>query len=560
MYLKRTKTRTGRTYVSITQSYRDENGAPRSRTVQSLGYLDELEREHEDALAYCHKVKAELERQQRDRALSRTFFLDPSEQIGNTEGHRKNLGAAAYGTILRELGVDEFLRNHSSHAKLPCSAYKVLCCMVYTYLTGKKSWERAWKRRNSFFESFDFSRSDMFQIMDFLAKHTNELQQWVCDHLLPSADHATTNAYLPVVNFAYDERGDGIEDDETGQSTKTGYDLFSPIIQISALMDVNRVPLGINVYFGRDYESRIHERLGPDDLLDACKEQMPSLKRIVVIADKGPLAQDESLFTITKSGGYVFGQSPLLCEPEEYSWIANPNGYGTYTDDEFRAKTRTIVRRIRKTKNGNESRRIVPEKQVALWSRRAQNRERARRASIAASLMRSGTERKLPFLPEGDELSKADGYQLIVTSETREPIGMIVSCYQLLNHMRSLFSLPYKDLQQLPASADLSNMVRAHFLICYLAGVVTEVIRLRTGSRFSVEAITDSLGKVNGTQLDDTWYAFSYRNDITDTVGETLGLDFSRKYLSKSDARQMFSGHRREPAEEIDTETQEQDR
>ena len=49
MYLKKVKNKkTGKIYLSIAQSYRDNSSKyPKATTIKSLGYLDELEKKYE---------------------------------------------------------------------------------------------------------------------------------------------------------------------------------------------------------------------------------------------------------------------------------------------------------------------------------------------------------------------------------------------------------------------------------------------------------------------------------------------------------------------------------
>jgi hypothetical protein len=57
MYLKEVKNKkTGRIYLSIAQSYRDNSSKyPKATTIKSLSYLDELERKYNDPIAYFNK-------------------------------------------------------------------------------------------------------------------------------------------------------------------------------------------------------------------------------------------------------------------------------------------------------------------------------------------------------------------------------------------------------------------------------------------------------------------------------------------------------------------------
>ena len=51
MYVSIASRTGGRKYLSIVHGYRDENGKVRKKTIRSLGYLDELEKEYEQAKA-----------------------------------------------------------------------------------------------------------------------------------------------------------------------------------------------------------------------------------------------------------------------------------------------------------------------------------------------------------------------------------------------------------------------------------------------------------------------------------------------------------------------------
>lgn len=45
MYLKKTLNRQGRYFLSFVQGYRDELGKVKQKTIESIGFLDELEKQ-----------------------------------------------------------------------------------------------------------------------------------------------------------------------------------------------------------------------------------------------------------------------------------------------------------------------------------------------------------------------------------------------------------------------------------------------------------------------------------------------------------------------------------
>ena len=61
MLLKKTKNnKTGRTYLSVVESYRDKDtNKSKKRTIKSFGYYDELIKLHNDPIEYC---KSEIEK------------------------------------------------------------------------------------------------------------------------------------------------------------------------------------------------------------------------------------------------------------------------------------------------------------------------------------------------------------------------------------------------------------------------------------------------------------------------------------------------------------------
>lgn len=53
MHLKKAKTSSGRIYLSIADSYYDkQRKMSRSKTIESLGYLDELKKQYDDPVAH----------------------------------------------------------------------------------------------------------------------------------------------------------------------------------------------------------------------------------------------------------------------------------------------------------------------------------------------------------------------------------------------------------------------------------------------------------------------------------------------------------------------------
>ena len=73
MHLRKTKTSKGRIYLAIVDSYYDkQRKMSRSKTVESLGYLDELEKLYADPIAHFQKRVDELKAEKNMPGLAST--------------------------------------------------------------------------------------------------------------------------------------------------------------------------------------------------------------------------------------------------------------------------------------------------------------------------------------------------------------------------------------------------------------------------------------------------------------------------------------------------------
>ena len=130
MYLRKSKKPNGRTYLTIVQGYRDEDGKNKARTVRSLGYVDALEAEFDDPVAHfeeeCRRMTAEAARAEAPIAVEFTA----SKKIDKRAEGRVELGAAVPSAYLhRDLGIWSFdlcqdfghgsSRNHAAMGSLP---------------------------------------------------------------------------------------------------------------------------------------------------------------------------------------------------------------------------------------------------------------------------------------------------------------------------------------------------------------------------------------------------------------------------------------------------------
>lgn len=110
MFLRKAKNKkTGRIYLSIVHGYRDKvTKKSRTKTIESLGYLDELKKEYDDPIAFFEEKVKQMNQQMKEENVSIIFRIRSDEHLVPGTSGRKNFGYAVLSKIYHELGIHTF--------------------------------------------------------------------------------------------------------------------------------------------------------------------------------------------------------------------------------------------------------------------------------------------------------------------------------------------------------------------------------------------------------------------------------------------------------------------
>lgn len=85
--------------------------------------------------------------------------------------------------------------------------------------------------------------------------------------------------------------------------------------------------------------------------------------------------------------------------------------------------------------------------------------------------------------------------------------------------------------------------------MCYTALMVMRLMQLdverSTGSRPSAGAVAEALRNMVGHHLDANAWLFDYRTALTDALCEAVGVDLSRRVMTKAQMRKVMSDVRK---------------
>ena len=242
---------------------------------------------------------------------------------------------------------------------------------------------------------------------------------------------------------------------------------------------------------------------------------------------------------------------------------------------DFKVKSRRIARDINVTlPSGKKVKKTVYEKQVVFWGRKYALKAKAEREEVlkkahdlaanpqkytkATSYGAAKYVKNLKFDEATGEVldvkerpvfnsvkvveeEKYDGYYAIVTSEMDMSDMEVIETYRGLWEIEETFRVTKGVLETRPVYVSLKDHINAHFLTCFIALTIMRIIQRKTGKLYSAERIVECLNKISCFNEHENIYLFDYRSEISDAIGEVLGIDFTNKRLRLGDIKKNLA-------------------
>ncbi len=576
MNLKQSRREDGRVYLSIEKGYRDKTtGKPRAKTVLSLGYLDELEKEYEDPIAHFKAVARKMTEEEKSQKKL-TLSINMDEKLSVDTDNRKNFGYAAILKIYHELGLDVFFKNKSRHENFKYNTNAIMILLVVSRLLCPGSKKSAYEKKERFFERFNFSLADVYRSLSHFSKIATEFQRYLNSRITEKYGRNTKTIYYDVTNF-YFEINEGDEFRKHGVSKENRRD---PIVQMGLALDMDGIPLSYELFPANTVDKETFR-----SVIGEIRRNYDT-GRIIVVADMGIITGDNIFHLQGKEkgrnfNGYVFSFSVRDGTNKFKEYVLSGEGYvdkdGMPADEEadFKMKSRVIARDINvRLPSGKAVKKTVYEKQVVFWGRKYALKAKAEREEVlkkaldlavnpqkytkattygAAKYVKnlkfdkktgeilSVKERPVFDSAKVAEEEKYDGYYAIVTSELDMSDIEVIETYRGLWKIEETFRITKGVLETRPVYVSIEDHINAHFLICFIALTIMRLIQKKTGNLYSAEKIVECLNRISCSNEYENIYLFDYRSEVSDALGEALGIDFTNKRLRLGDIKKILA-------------------
>lgn len=599
MYLK-VITKKGVSRLYLYESYY-KNGKANQRCIESLGRLDELQKQFVDPVSHFKKI-AQERTDGKKNSRKTTVSIDLSSAMDINEDNLKNVGYTVLKALYKQLELDKFWKNIQKKTSIQYDLEAVFRLLVFSRILYPGSKMNTFNNKDIYFEKIEgFTLKDVYKALDIFDKYDTQLQKWIYEHSNSICERDMSVSYFDCTNYYFDVgRSDmdtfddnGKPVDKKGNPAEIKYRKRGPeknhrpdpIVEMGLLMDRNGIPLAFDLFPGNESE-KVHMR----PIINRVKNEFHS-GRVIFVADRGLNTSDNIYFLngdnkadYNPRDGYVYGQSVRGADAEFKAWVLG-GGYKTdkLKDDDgnevtFIHKSRIHPKTIqvnvtvpgqKKKKKKSVS---IDQKQMAYYSEKyAKKQKRDREIMIArakdliahpkkydrVTAAGSGTyvhniafDKSTGEIVDGRELvldeekiaeeEKYDGYYSIVTSELKMSDHEIRETYRGLARIEETFKISKTEFESRPVFVWTNAHIEGHFATCFTALVLIRLLQTRLSGKYPIGKTIESLRKYNCTQIDNTLYQFVYYDEILEECGNIFHMELNNKYRSREQIRRIL--------------------
>ena len=341
MFLKQSKSH-GKIYLSFVQGYRDENGKIKHKTIEKLGFLDDLAKKYNNPIQHFKDIA----KQKSNSEITELTIKNLNTKTIDDYSHQKNLGYIILKKTYNELNISDILKKKQLNLNIEYSLDEIMKLLIFSRILYPASKNETYNNKDSFFEKFDFSLKDLYRSLDHFQSLKDDIIKSIWNSTKDSYKRDTSVTYYDTTNY-YFEISSNDEDliDENGTVLEKGSrkkgpskeHRKTPIIGMGLLMDKNGIPLSYDLFPGNE-----SEKLMMRPTLKKTKTNF-GINRTIIVADRGQNTSDNTVFIAGKNDdlrtnhdGYVYGQSIVGADNEFKTWALDQSGFTNdyiYDDD-----------------------------------------------------------------------------------------------------------------------------------------------------------------------------------------------------------------------------------
>jgi len=565
-FLKKSNYKKG-TYLQIYESFYDpERKGGAHRSYKALGYIHELQAKGiKDPISFYQEEVDKL-----NQELQAAKNAKKAQQISD-DSPEKLIGYFPLKNINDRLSVKKYIDLMQTATDFRFNVFDMMSSLVYARLVHPCSKSKTFEEViPKLFDTCDFSLNQLYDGLEYIGCEYEKIIEIYNHQINRLYSFNTSRTYFDCTNFYFEiDREDDFR--KKGPSKENRKE---PLVGLGLLLDANQIPIGMKLFPGNESEKPVIR-----NIIDELKTRNSVSGRTIQIADKG-LNCAENIFHAVKNGdGYIFSKSVRQLPETERTWVLLSNDYRDVRNaggellyrikecvDDFEYKIKDATtghyksfklkeKRIVTYNPGLAKKQIYEinrqvEKAKLLKASQAQRSEYGDCAKYviftAADKNGNDTDGKVKVSMNEELIRKSldlAGYNMLVTSELSMSAKDIYDAHHNLWRIEESFRIMKSQLDARPVYLQKEDTITGHFLICYLAVLLTRLLQFKVlKNSYCSEDLFEFIHDFRVAKISDRKYINLTRGTtFIKEFAALTGLPLTSYFLSDGEIKKMLS-------------------
>ena len=559
-------------HYSIIQDI-NKNGKRTTRVYENIGNLEmlKLRAGNEDPIVWLSNYVKELNRKSKEERMPIIIRKDPSKLIDKNIQASFNVGYLFLQDVYYKLKLDKICNKIAKQYQFKFDLNEILSKLIYSRVLFPASKLKTLELSQRFLEQPNFEYQHIERALPVLCDNMYFIQSELYKNSKEYMKRNNKILYYDCTNYYFEiEEENGLK-----QYGKSKENRPNPIVQMGLFMDGNGIPLAFDITPGNTNEQKTLQPLEEKIINDfECAE-------FVVCTDAGLASKANRKFNDKNNRKFVTTQSikKLKAHLKDEALDLTSGWKISGSDKTFNiSKLRTDEKLIEKYKDKifykerwiNENK--LEQRLIVTYSVKYQEYQKNIRNNQInrANKIIESNPKKLKKPKQNDpkrfiktlnvtsdgEIAEKTIYtidQSIIDEEAKYD-GLYAVCTNLedsvediikVNHRRweieESFRIMKTDFKSRPVFHSNDEMIKAHFLTCFLALVVYRYVEKNLDEKYTAPEIIDTLRDMNLKLENDNSYIPNYiRTNLTDALHNKFGFRTDFEVISEKNIKKIL--------------------
>ena len=451
------------------------------------------------------------------------------------------------------------------------NVFHMISALVYARLVHPCSKSKTYEEViPKLFDTYDFSLNQLYAGLEYIGCEYEKIIEIYNHQIQQIYKFDTSHTYFDCTNFYFEID----KEDDFRKKGPSKENRKEPIVGLGPLLDANQIPIGMKMFPGSQSEKPVIR-----SIIDDLKKRNAVSDRTIQIADKGLNCAENIYHALKNKDGYIFSKSVKQLPEVEKTWVLLNNDYRDVKNsngeilyrikecvDDFTYKFKDLetdkdrIFKIQKkrivTYNPKLAKKQIYEIKKMVEKARLLKTAQAKKSEYGDSAKyvvftptdKKGneTDGKIKVTMNKKLINKSlelAGYNLLVTSELSMKGKDVYEAYHNLWRIEESFRIMKSQLDARPVYLQKEDTIIGHFLICYLAVLLTRLLQFKVlNNSYCTEDLFDFVHDFRVAKISDRKYInLSRGNTFIKEFVSICNLPLTSYFLSDGEIKKMLS-------------------